>query len=70
MAQDRGIDEQGSVGAPDLGGDPGMADKKITPKAAASKEKDTAGRAAARVSQKKTAKKLSAKRTRRTLKKV
>jgi hypothetical protein len=47
-----------------------MADKKITPKAAASKEKDTAGRAAARVSQKKVARKLSAKRTRRTLKKI
>jgi hypothetical protein len=47
-----------------------VADKKITPKAAASKEKDTADRAAARVSQKKVARKLSAKRTRRTLKKI
>lgn len=44
-----------------------MVDKKITPKAAGSKEKDSADRAAARVSlkrtHKKTAKKLSSKRT-------
>jgi hypothetical protein len=47
-----------------------MADKKITPKAAGSKEKGTAGRAAARVSQKKVARKLSAKKTKRTLRQV
>lgn len=44
-----------------------MADKKITPKAAASKDKQTGDRAAARVSlkrtHKKTAKKLTSKRT-------
>jgi hypothetical protein len=50
--------------------DPGMVDKKITPKAAGSKDKASGDRAAARVSQKKVARKLSAKRTRRTLKKV
>ena len=47
-----------------------MVDKKITPKAAGSKDKASGDRAAARVSQKKVARKLSAKRTRRTLKKL
>jgi len=47
-----------------------MAAKKITPKAAGSKEKGSTDRAAARVSQKKVARKLSAKKTRRTLKKI
>ena len=43
-----------------------MADKKITPKAAASKDKQTADRAAARVSLKRTHKKTS----KRTHKKI
>jgi hypothetical protein len=47
-----------------------MADKKITPKAASTKDKASGDRAAARVSQKKVARKLSAKKTRRTLKKI
>jgi hypothetical protein len=47
-----------------------MAEKKITPKAAGSKDKQSGDRAAARVSQKKVARKLSAKQTRRTLKKI
>jgi hypothetical protein len=47
-----------------------MADKKITPKAAASKDKQTADRAAARVSLKRTAKTTTKRTTKRTHKKV
>ena len=47
-----------------------MADKKITPKAAASKDKQTGDRAAARVSLKRTHKQTTKKTTKRTHKKV
>jgi len=46
-----------------------MADKKITPKAAASKDKQTSDRAAARVSLKRSIKR-SRKLTRKTLKNI
>ena len=48
--------------------DPGMVDKKITPKAAGSKEKDSADRAAARVSLKKSTRQTK-RQTKRSLKK-
>ena len=47
-----------------------MADKKITPKAASSKDKQTGDRAAARVSLKRTHKQTTKKTTKRTHKKV
>jgi hypothetical protein len=50
--------------------DHGMADKKITPKAAASKDKQTGDRAAARVSLKRTAKTTTKRSTKRSTKKL
>ena len=47
-----------------------MADKKITPKAAASKDKQTSDRAAARVSLKRTAKTTTKRTSKRSTKQV
>jgi hypothetical protein len=50
--------------------DPGMAEKKITPKAASAKDKQSGDRAAARVSLKRTHKQTTKKTTKRTHKKI